>query len=66
VKKRKKAGTQTSSFGSKGRVNHDSSSFYASRLYQDLPREQPVDYLENKIPAEVLDAIVCTLERTNA
>jgi modification methylase len=57
VKKRKKAGTQTSSFGSKGRVNHDSSSFYASRLYQDLSREKPVDYLENKIPAEVLDAL---------
>jgi modification methylase len=57
MKKGKKAGTQTSSFGSKGRVNHDSSSFYASRLYQSLPQENPVDYTENAFPPEVLDQL---------
>jgi modification methylase len=55
MKKQKKAGTQTSTFGSKGRVNHDSSSFYASRLYEGLPQEQPIDYVENELPPEVLD-----------
>jgi modification methylase len=57
VKKRTKAGTQTSSFGSTGRVNHDASSFYSSRLYQGLPQEQPGDYVENEIPPEVLDGL---------
>jgi modification methylase len=57
VKKRTKAGTQTSSFGSIGRVNHDASSFYSSRLYQGLPQEQPGDYVENEIPPEVLDGL---------
>jgi modification methylase len=57
VKKRTKAGTQTSSFGSTGRVNHDASSFYSSRLYQDLPKEKPVDYAENEIPPGVLDGL---------
>jgi modification methylase len=55
MKKQKKVGTETSSFGSSGRVNHDASSFYASRLYQDLPQEKPVEYQENEISKEVLD-----------
>jgi modification methylase len=58
VKKRTKAGTQTSSFGSTGRVNHDASSFYSSRLYHGLPQEKPVDYAENKIPPEMVDGLI--------
>ena len=50
-------GTKTSAFGSPGRINHDSSSFYASRLYEGLPKEQQQDYIENPIPSEFVDKI---------
>lgn len=33
-KKRGKKGTRTSPFGSPGRINHDSTPFYSSRLYE--------------------------------
>jgi len=56
---RKKRGTQTSSFGSPGRINHDSTPFYTSKLYEGLPKEQKVKYLENPIPYEFLDKIFC-------
>jgi site-specific DNA-methyltransferase (adenine-specific) len=51
--------TKTSSFGSPGRVNHDSSAFYSRKLFQDLPREKSVEYVENKIPDEFLNKIFC-------
>ena len=38
----KKMGTKTSAFGSPGRINHDSSSFYTSKLYEGLPKENIV------------------------
>jgi len=56
---KRKGGTQTSSFGSPGRVSHDSSAFYNSRLYEGLAEEQKVDYAENPIKPEILDAILC-------
>ena len=55
----RKNGTKTSAFGSPGRIGHDSSSFYASRLYEGLPKENKVKYLENPIPSEYLDKIIC-------
>jgi modification methylase len=51
--------TKTSSFGSPGRVNHDSSGFYSRKLFQDLPKEKSVEYVENKIPDEFLNKIFC-------
>jgi site-specific DNA-methyltransferase (adenine-specific) len=51
--------TKTSSFGSSGRVNHDSSAFYSRKLFQDLPKEKSVEYVENKIPDEFLNKIFC-------
>jgi len=57
--KRKSAGTATSAFGSPGRINHDSSKFYGSRLYEDLPREEQVEYIENPVSNERLDRIFC-------
>jgi len=51
--------TKTSSFGSPGRVNHDSSDFYSRKLFQDLPKEKSVEYVENKIPDELLNKIFC-------
>ncbi|HDI72821.1 MAG TPA: site-specific DNA-methyltransferase [Candidatus Altiarchaeales archaeon] len=55
----RKRGTKTSSFGSPGRINHDSTSFYASRLYEGLPKEEAVKYVENPISSELLDKIFC-------
>jgi len=56
----KKNGTKTSSFGSPGRMNHDSSEFYNSRLYEGLPTEKrEVKFIENKIPEENINKIFC-------
>ncbi|MCK4421557.1 site-specific DNA-methyltransferase [candidate division WOR-3 bacterium] len=55
----RKRGTKTSSFGSPGRINHDSTTFYTGRLYEGLPKEQKVEYVENPIPPEFLDKIFC-------
>ncbi len=41
--------TKSSSFGSPGRISHDSSPFYNSKLYEELPKEQRVEYIENYI-----------------
>ncbi len=57
--KQRKKGTKTSSFGSPGRIGHDSTPFYASRLYEGLPKEETVKYVENSIPSEFLDKIIC-------
>jgi len=54
-----KKSTRTSAFGSPGRVNHDSTPFYTSRLYEELPREQKVKYVENPISPDLLDKIFC-------
>jgi len=56
---RRKKGTKTSSFGSPGRINHDSTPFYASKLYEGLPKEQKVKYVENPIPPQLLNKIFC-------
>jgi DNA modification methylase len=56
---KKRTGTRTSAFGSPGRVNHDSTPFYASKLYEGLPKEEIVEYVENPIPPEFLDKIFC-------
>ncbi|MDH7604506.1 MAG: hypothetical protein QHH13_06365 [Melioribacter sp.] len=42
---RRKNGTKTSTFGSPGRINHDSSPFYTSRLYEGLPKEESIKYV---------------------
>ncbi len=52
-------GTTTSAFGSPGRVNHDSSPFYSSKLYEGLPKEQKVKYVENPVPEKFLNKIFC-------
>ena len=55
----RKRGTQTSSFGSPGRINHDSTSFYTSKLYEGLPTEKGAEYREVSIPSQSLDRIFC-------
>lgn len=59
MKKRKRKTTKTASFGSPGRVSHDSSEFYDSSLYKNLGMnvEKKVQYLENPLPESALDKI---------
>jgi len=52
-------GTETSSFGAPGRINHDSTAFYNSKLYEGLPTEKRTEYIEVSIPAQFLDKIFC-------
>ncbi len=54
-----KNGTTTSSFGSPGRINHDSSQFYNSRLYEGLITDEKIKQKENKIPSEFLNKHFC-------
>lgn len=58
-KKHKRNGTKTSSFGTPGRVSHDSSAFYDSKLYADKKLIKNVDFKENAIPPENLNKIYC-------
>jgi len=51
--------TRTSAFGSPGRINHDSAAFYGSRLYEELPREKPMEPIENALKSEFTDRIFC-------
>jgi DNA modification methylase len=55
----RRIGTKTSAFGSPGRINHDSTPFYTSRLYEGLPKEEIVEYIENPIPSKLVDRIFC-------
>ena len=55
----RKKGTRTSSFGSPGRINHNSTTFYISKLYEGLPKEQEVKYIENPISSDFADKIFC-------
>ena len=55
----KRRKTKTSRFGAPGRVSHDSSGFYSSRLYEGLPKEKRVLYVENSIPKKYLNRIFC-------
>jgi DNA modification methylase len=51
--------TRTSAFGTPGRISHDSSAFYAGKLYSEAPREAAAAYQENPVPMEYLDQIFC-------
>jgi modification methylase len=54
-----KKGSKTSSFGTNPRINHDSSSYYDSRLYAELPTSQLGEALaDNPFPSEYLDQIL--------
>jgi len=55
----KRKATKTSVFGSPGRAGHDSSSFYASKLYADQLKEGGTAYVENEIPGKNLDRVFC-------
>ena len=54
-----KRGTRTSKFGTTKRESHDSSPFYSGRLYQDLKVDEKSVEVENAVPAEVCDKVLC-------
>ena len=56
---KRKQGTETSAFGTPGRINHDSSKFYRARLYEGLNSEKATDAVENEIPGQYLNSIFC-------
>ena len=58
-KYKRKNGTQTSAFGTSGRINHDSSKFYSGKLYEGLNSDMKIVYSENQIQPENLNKIFC-------
>lgn len=54
-----KKGTKTSSFGTPGRINHDSTEFYNSRLYKGMDIPKNVKYIENVVPEDNLNKLYC-------
>lgn len=53
-----KKGTETSSFGTSGRINHDSTKFYNSKLYSTLDKKEIGDKTENELPKEYVNKII--------
>lgn len=45
-----RAGTESSAFGTNGRINHDSSKFYNSKLYSTLEENEVLEKEENILP----------------
>ena len=63
-KRQRKNGTRTSPFGSPGRIGHDSSKFYSSKLYQGQTTDGAVEYIENPVNPDSLDRIFCKSAET--
>jgi DNA modification methylase len=55
----KRKTTKTSAFGSPGRSGHDSSAFYAGKLYADQLKGEDNGFVEALVPAASLDQIFC-------
>ncbi len=53
-----KTGTKSSSFGTNGRINHDSSPFYNSKLYKNLTKNQKINKETNIFPEELLNTTI--------
>jgi site-specific DNA-methyltransferase (adenine-specific) len=51
-------GTVTSSFGTNGRINHDSSRFYNSKLYKELDNQNEMVFETNTFPVKYLNTII--------
>jgi site-specific DNA-methyltransferase (adenine-specific) len=51
-------GTKTSSFGTNGRINHDSSKFYDSKLYKELENNNNISEEVNPFPQKYLNTII--------
>ncbi|TCW61658.1 site-specific DNA-methyltransferase [Treponema sp. J25] len=55
---KRKIGTETSAFGVSGRINHDSSKFYNSRMYKELKLKNEEIGEENSFPEEYRNTII--------
>lgn len=53
-----RVGTETSSFGTNGRINHDSTKFYNSKLYSSLETKGIEDNAENELSKEYINKII--------
>lgn len=51
-------GTETSSFGTNGRINHNSEKFYNSKMYHELEKKEVTDVVDNVFPQELLNSII--------
>ena len=51
-------GTESSSFGTSGRINHDSSKFYDSKLYNELANNKQVKKETNLFPEDLLNSTI--------
>lgn len=52
-------GSKTSSFGSTSRIGHDSSAYYASRLYSEIPHPKEKEIgKDNPFPEKLKDTII--------
>ena len=56
---KRKRGTETSAFGTPGRISHDSSKFYSARLYEGLDGGGEVNHVESTVPPEYLNRVFC-------
>jgi modification methylase len=56
---RNRKSTETSSFGTTGRISHDSSAFYSKRLYHGAGKEAHGEAVENDVPLSATDALFC-------
>ncbi len=54
----KNKGTESSSFGTNGRINHDSSKFYDSKLYKELRQNIKIDKTVNEFPKHLLNTTI--------
>ena len=54
---KRKKGTRTSAFDTPGRINHDSSKFYNSKLYEGLNNGKNVEYVENPIDSQNINFV---------
>ncbi|QMU66629.1 MAG: site-specific DNA-methyltransferase [Flavobacteriaceae bacterium] len=51
-------GTETSSFGANGRINHNSEKFYDSKLYKELDNKKVIDKTINEYSKELENRII--------
>lgn len=56
-----KKSTETSAFGTSGRINHNSEKFYNSKLYSELEEREKniVDSSINELPLQYINHIIC-------
>jgi site-specific DNA-methyltransferase (adenine-specific) len=58
LKINRKNGSSTSSFGTPSRINHDSSKFYDTKLYNKLKASKKTDDSENPVPDRLINTII--------